>query len=143
MQRKEITWGPPILRGNPKVVNEAEKKWEFPGHGTGSETQVALVNNLSSKDRAENSNRKRVTIIYTKEYQRGDSFREKTGYVQRPYIVSGIQQSKNHNIPMRKLIKAGEIIHLRELERRMPGTHKRLEMVPISNNQTERKEKKK
>lgn len=40
---------------------------------------------------------------------------------------------------MRNLIKARERIHLRELERRVSGTRKKLGTVPISNNQIERK----
>lgn len=43
---------------------------------------------------------------------------------------------------MRNLIKARERIHLRELERRVSGTRKKLGTVPISNNQIERKKKK-
>lgn len=42
---------------------------------------------------------------------------------------------------MRNLIKARERIHLRELERRVSGTRKKLGTVPISNNQIERKKK--
>lgn len=61
--------------------------------------------------------------------------------MQRACIISDIQQSKNHNIPMRNLIKARERIHLRELERRVSGTRKKLGTVPISNNQIERKKK--
>lgn len=44
---------------------------------------------------------------------------------------------------MRNLIKAGERTHLRGLEGTVPGTHKKLGIVPISNNQVGEKIKKK
>lgn len=69
-----------------------------------------------------------------------ESYREKTVYVQRtPSLVVSRVKIRIHT--WGNVIKAGERTHLRGLEGTVPGTHKKLEKVPISNNQVEEKNK--